>query len=107
MTMQNVQGVKEEPNAFMGSGRTTISGANTATQLTATSTACRKVWVSCDPAAGVEFAVGDSNIGSGAGSWRGVVLYPGHPGIPIVIDNLTKVYFCGAAGAIACYTYYV
>lgn len=107
MPLQNVQGVKEEPNAIMGTGRTSISGAHTPTQLTATDTPCRKVWVSCDPDAGVHMAIGDSNAASGAGSWRGVVIYPGHPGIPIIVDNLTKVYFSGAAGAKACYTYYV
>lgn len=107
MSLQGVQGVKQEPYSVIGTGRTVVSGNNTATQLSSSDTPCKGVYISADPSGGEIITIGDANVGSGAGSWRGVTLYPGHPGVFLPVDNLTKAYFCGATGAIACFTYYV
>jgi hypothetical protein len=104
---QTVHGVKQEPNAVIGSGRKTVDGDHTPTQLTNSDTPCRGLWIAASPGGGLEISVGDSNVDSDTGSWRGVVIYPGHPGIFLLVDNVNKVWFSGADGATACYTYYV
>lgn len=106
MALQNVQGVKPEPHSVLVTGKKTVSGNNAATQLTVSDTPCKGVWVSADPSAGQHFAIGDSNVGSGTGAWQGTIIYPGAPGIFCPVDNVSKVYFSGATGAIACFTYF-
>lgn len=107
MVLQNVQGVKPEPHSTLITGKKTVSGADTATQLSTSDLPCKGVWISADPSAGIHFAIGDANVGSGTGAWQGTIIYPGHPGIFCPVDNVNKIYFSGAAGAIACFTYFV
>lgn len=107
MPLQNVQGFKEEPHSVINTGRQAVSADHTPTQLVAADTPCKGAYISADPDGGQQIAIGDANTASGSGSWRGVIVYPGHPGIFLPVDNLNKVYFSGATGAVACFTYYI
>lgn len=104
---QQTQGVKVSPNTVILTGRKAITGAGTATPLAAQSTPCVGVWISGDIAAGQPMSVGDSNVGAGAGSWRGVIVIPGNDPVFIPCDDLNRVYFNSeSASAVACFTYF-
>jgi hypothetical protein len=104
---QMTQGVKVSPNTVILSGRRAITGANTATPLSSSSTPCLGVWVSGDIAAGQPMSVGDANVAAGAGSWRGVIVVPGNDPVFLPCDDLNRVYFNSeSASAVACFTYF-
>lgn len=104
---QQTQGVRISPNTIIATGRTAITGANTATPLANSSTPCLGVWISGDIGAGQPISVGDSNVAAGTGSWRGVIVIPGNDPVFIPCDNLNRVYFNSTSGAaVACFTYF-
>lgn len=104
---QQTQGVRITPNTIIVSGRKAITGATTATPLSSGSTPCLGVWVSGDIAAGQPMSVGDSLVGAGSGSWRGVIVIPGNDPVFIPCDDLNKVYFNSeSSAAVACFTYF-
>lgn len=91
----------------LGSGRKTVSGINTPTQLTSTDTPCNCIYISADHTIGQPVVVGDSSVNSGAGNWRGVVLFPGNDPILLYVDNLRDVWIASdSASATVCFTYF-
>lgn len=106
--LQGTWNAQIAPNPVIVPGRKAITGAGTATPLSATSIMCRGVMVCADPGAGQMISVGDSTVAAGTGSWKGVILFPGNPPLFVPTDDVSKVYFnSDSAGAVACFTYFV
>jgi len=91
------------PAAAIVSGTVAMTGSPV--QLTATSTACREVWVSADLGAANPIAVGSSNANATDGAWKGLILVPGNSPVSIKINDLSKLYADGTSGDDLSYAY--
>lgn len=70
-------------------GTKVVTNAETAEQLTATSTPIRGVWISCPQTTATDAVyVGDSNVSS----TRGIVVYSQSPPVFVKVNNLNAIY---------------
>jgi len=75
----------------VGSGTTTIASLGVAVQVSATSVACRRVWVGAHESNTGTVVVGDSNVVAASVGRRGSPLYPTQ-GDYFNIANLNLLY---------------
>lgn len=101
----SVSGGATKPATTIGSGRTVVSSAGTATKLTSAVTVCRKVTVTALDTNGDRMFIGGSNVKAAAGFEVGVLLNP-TGSVEIDIDDVSKVWVdAGTSGNGVTYTY--
>jgi len=88
---QAIIGTNSSPSSTVGSGTTTIASLGVAVQVSATSVACRRVWVGAHESNTGTVVVGDSNVVAASVGRRGSPLYPTQ-GDYFNIANLNLLY---------------
>src|SRR3990167_6386976 len=73
-------------------GTKTVTTAGTALRITASSTPCLGVYVSCDIGTGSISAVGDSAVKAANNSQQGIVIVPGNSATFIAVNNLNLLW---------------
>lgn len=90
------------------SDRKAVAVPGTAEKLVANSTHCFMVIVSADMGNTNPVVIGNSAVVAAEGSQKGIILIPGNPPIPILIDDVSKIYVDAiTAGDAVCFTYFL